>query len=103
MVGSCLLAALCLIAAPSQAQSQFNGAWTVSRSLAPGCGPPGGVFTITLRNGAVSAPGGRGSVSASGAVRFPGEANQFTGQLNGNEGSGTYFGRCTGTFSARRN
>ena len=93
------------LAAPAYAQSQFNGTWTVSRanSNTEGCGTGGSVFRITVRNGAVTAPGGSGSVSAAGAIRFPGVANVFTGTLNGNSGSGHYSGRCSGVFSARRN
>jgi hypothetical protein len=99
---SCLI--LCLVALPAQAQSQFNGTWTVTRSLNPaqGCGQQGSVFNIRLLNGVVSSPGGRGSVGVTGSIRFPGDANYFTGQLRGNEGGGTYSGRCTGTFTARR-
>ena len=93
------------LAIPAHAQSQFNGTWTVSRanSNTEGCGTGGSVFRIRINNGAVTAPGGHGSVSAAGEIRFPGIANVFTGTLNGSSGSGRFSGRCSGVFSARRN
>ena len=33
----------------------------------------------------------------------PGKTSRFTGTLRGNSGSGTYTGKCTGTFTASRN
>jgi hypothetical protein len=85
----------------------FDGTWIMRRSFeanekGPGCGPIGVDFRIRIRGGVVFAPGGRGSVSPSGAIRFPGTGNYFTGTLRGNSASGTYRGRCTGTFSGRR-
>jgi hypothetical protein len=97
--GALLCAALGFSA---QAQTQFNGGWRVTRSIVRDCGEPGSVFNITIRNGVVTAPGGRGSVNAAGRITFPGVANVFTGHLKGNAGSGSYKGRCTGTFTARR-
>jgi hypothetical protein len=51
----------------------------------------------------VQSPSGTGSISPSGALRVPGKVNMFTGTLRGNSGSGTYSGRCSGTFTASRN
>jgi hypothetical protein len=59
-------------------------------------------FRIRIKGRVVFAPGGRGSVSPSGAIRFPGTGNYFTGTLRGNQASGTYKGHCQGTFSGRR-
>ena len=99
----CLLAVgTLLMAAPAQAQSQFNGRWTVVRSNDRGC-VTGGVFTIRIKDGVVRGPGGRGSVSASGRIDFPGEANHFSGTLRDRTGSGTYVGKCSGTFTTTRN
>jgi hypothetical protein len=51
----------------------------------------------------VKAPAGTGTISPSGAFTAPGKSNLFTGTLRGNSGSGTYTGKCTGTFTASRN
>jgi tRNA A-37 threonylcarbamoyl transferase component Bud32 len=80
----------------------FDGAWTFTRSVTERCGPQGSVFSVIIAGGVVHGPGGKGSVSPSGQVRFPGKANYFTGTLSANSGRGTYEGRCTGTFTARR-
>lgn len=81
----------------------FDGTWTLRRSVTPQCGARSSVFTIQIRGGTVRAPGGAGSISPSGALRFPGRANSFAGTLRGNSGGGTYSGRCSGTFTASRN
>jgi hypothetical protein len=99
MLGAALAAPL---AGSAQAQGQFNGGWHLTRSIVRDGGEPGSVFNITIRNGVVTGPGGRGSVTAAGRITFPGAANVFTGSLHGNAGSGSYKGRCTGTFNARR-
>jgi uncharacterized caspase-like protein len=85
------------------APSGFDGAWTVRRSNAPGCGPNGGTFIIRVSGSVVKGPAGTGTISPSGAFTAPGKWNHFTGTLRGNSGSGTYTGKCTGTFTASRN
>ncbi len=87
---------------PKPPVASFDGAWTFTRSITERCGPGGSVFSVIIAGGVVHGPGGKGSVSPSGQVRFPGKANYFTGTLSGNSGRGTYEGRCTGTFTARR-
>ncbi len=100
--------ALALAATPGLAQrGGFDGTWLLKRSftaneIGPGCGPIGVSFRIRIKGSVVTAPGGRGSLSPSGAIRFPGVGNYFTGTLRGNTASGTYTGRCQGTFSGRR-
>lgn len=81
----------------------FDGVWTVRRSVAPGCGARSAVFTIRVRGSEVRGPGGFGSISPSGTFRVAGRANAFTGTLRGNSGSGTYSGKCSGTFTASKN
>ena len=81
----------------------FDGTWTLRRSVTPQCGARGSVFTIRIEGNTVRAPGGAGSIAPSGALRVPGRANVFTGALRGNSGSGTYSGKCSGTFTVSRN
>jgi hypothetical protein len=82
----------------------FDGAWTLQRSITRECGPKNSHLVIHIRGGVVSGWGGRtGSISPSGAITVPGKVNHFTGTLRGNSGSGTYTGKCAGTFTATRN
>jgi hypothetical protein len=83
-----LLVTLMLGARPLSAAG-FDGTWRTNRAAPKGCSVIGSDFTITIRNGVVKAPGGSGSVSASGAIQFPGRTNIFTGTLQGNSGSGS--------------
>jgi hypothetical protein len=87
---------------PKPSVASFDGAWTFARSTTERCGSNGSVFSVVIAGGLVHGPGGKGSVSPSGQVKFPGKANYFTGTLSGSSGRGTYEGRCTGTFTARR-
>ena len=81
----------------------FDGVWTFTRSVTAICGPSESVFEVHIQNGIVTGPaGGKGSLSPNGSVQLPGKANTFSGMLNGNSGKGTYTGRCTGTFTAKR-
>ena len=82
--------------------ADYDGAWTFTRTISERCGPGGSIFTVIVTNGVVHAPGGKGSVSPSGQVKFPGKSNYFTGTLSERTGRGTFGGRCTGTFTARR-
>lgn len=80
----------------------FDGTWSLYRSASPNCHRTGQAFKIGISGSVVHAPGGQGTISPSGAIRFPGKANAFTGTLHGTSGSGTYAGKCTGTFTASR-
>jgi hypothetical protein len=84
------------------AAAGFDGRWSVSRAAPRGCSVVGSVFTITISGSSVKAPGGTGSVSASGAIQFPGRTNNFTGTLQGSSGSGSYSGKCGGSWTATR-
>jgi len=50
----------------------------------------------------VFGPGGKGSVSESGHIEFPDQSNHFSGTLRAGQSSGTYTGRCSGSFQAVR-
>lgn len=81
----------------------FDGVWNFDRSVTLECGVKGSHFVVRVQGGAAYGPGGRGTVSPDGAIYVPGRANSFSGRLRGNSGSGTYSGRCSGTFTASRN
>ena len=81
----------------------FDGIWTMTRSASPGCHGQSASFVVRINGSVAIGPGGRGSISPSGAIRVPGRANYFSGTLRGNSGSGTYSGKCNGTFTASRN
>src|SRR5262245_50050838 len=107
LIGASLVAAASTSPALAQRGGSFDGTWFLTRSFSanesgPGCGPLGVDFRIRIKGGIIFAPGGKGSASQSGAIRFPGVGNYFTGTLRGNTASGTYTGRCQGTFSGRR-
>jgi hypothetical protein len=80
----------------------FDGTWTMYRSASGSCHPKGQAFPVRISGSVVYGPGGTGTISPSGTIHFPGTANSFTGTLRGNSGSGTYSGKCTGTFTASR-
>ena len=107
LLGASLVVAATAAPVLAQRGSGFDGTWTVTRTftaneIGRGAAPSGAEFRIRIKGGVVSAAGGSGSVSPSGTIRFPGTGNYFRGTLRGNSGSGTYTGRCQGTFSARR-
>jgi hypothetical protein len=80
----------------------FSGVWIFTRSSSERCPAKYSVFTVTIANGIVRGPGGKGSITPTGAIWVPGQGNTFSGTLTANAGRGTYRGRCTGTFTARR-
>ena len=107
LIGASLFVSALTAPALAQRGGSFDGTWFLKRSFSanekgPGCGPVGVDFRIRIKGGVVFAPGGKGSASPSGAIRFPGVGNYFTGTLRGNTASGTYTGHCQGTFSGRR-
>jgi hypothetical protein len=82
---------------------RFNGTWQITRTYSPRCPVEYSVFAIRIKNGVVSANGGDGTVQGNGRIAFPGRDNSFRGFLRDTgTGSGTYSGRCTGTFTASR-
>jgi uncharacterized caspase-like protein len=84
--------------------ANFDGTWTLIRSVSGDCGPKGRDMVVRISGSVATGWGGqKGSVSPSGAIAVPGRANHFTGTLRGNSGSGTYTGKCTGTFTMMRN
>jgi hypothetical protein len=87
----------------STGQSAFDGVWTLVRSSSEKCPARNATFTIRISNGIVTGPGGKGSITPAGKIWVPGQSNNFSGVLSGTTGSGTYAGRCTGTFTAHRN
>ena len=62
----------------------------------------GQAFTVVIKDGVVRAPGGTGGITATGVLKIPGQANIFSGTLEGDSGNVSYMGRCTGTFTAKR-
>lgn len=87
---------------PTPPRGPFDGIWTFTRTITAACGAKGATFTVRIQGGIVTGPGGRGSLSASGDIYVPGSANSFRGKLKDDSGSGSYSGRCEGTFTARR-
>ena len=81
----------------------YDGTWTFTRSAAPGCPASNARFMVRVEGGIIRGPGGPGTLSPSGEFHLPGAANHFTGTFSGDAGKGTYAGRCTGTFTAKRN
>ena len=88
------------VAVPSGA---FDGVWNFERTVTLECGVKGSRFVVRVQGGTAYGPGGKGTVSVNGAIHVPGRANTFSGRLQGKAGSGTYSGRCSGTFTASRN
>jgi uncharacterized caspase-like protein len=83
---------------------RFDGTWTFTRSSSARCPESHSVFTVRIEQGKVTGPTGRkGTLSLAGKITVPGKSNDFSGVLHGNSGSGSYTGRCTGTFTAARN
>jgi hypothetical protein len=93
--------ALSSIGAQAQGKSNFDGTWSVMSSLSERC-VRGATFTITIKGSKVWAPGGRGSITEFGRIQFASKINTYTGTFRGDSGSGTYRGRCVGTFAAKR-
>jgi uncharacterized caspase-like protein len=84
--------------------NRFDGVWIFTRSAEPGCSQQNRVFPVYIEKGIVTGPTGKkGTLSTAGKISVSGKSNDFSGTLHGNAGSGTYTGRCTGTFTAKRN
>jgi uncharacterized caspase-like protein len=80
----------------------FDGTWLLTRSITHECGADN-TLVVRISGSVVIGHGGRtGSISPSGTIQVPGNVNNFTGTLRGNSGSGTYTGKCTGTFTMSR-
>lgn len=102
-----MIAAALSALAPSAAHAQgkltsFDGAWTVRVEASSQCPERLGPFSITIRSGSVSAPGGAGSIGINGQISFAAMSLSFTGRLVGNGGNGSISGRCHGNWSASR-
>lgn len=88
--------------AEKQVQSNFDGSWALKRSITEECGAFNLILRFHISGRTITGPWGGGTISPSGAFGVPGKVNYFTGTLRGNSGSGTYKGKCTGTFTAWR-
>ena len=76
------LAALVPLAAHAQGKlTSFDGTWTVRVEASSQCPERLGPFSITIRSGSVSAPGGAGSIGINGAITFAALSLSFTGRL----------------------
>jgi uncharacterized caspase-like protein len=105
------IAALPKVETPRSAGG-LDGNWTVSWMRGPGCRQSGGgAFSMHIANGVISGKAS-GRVAPSGAARWTigaatdGAPLNYTGTLRANGGSGSFVrqdGRCSGTFTARRN
>ena len=108
-VGSCLIAAAGLVAAPAAAQSPYDGLWQVTVVTKTGSCDAQTSSTLTVTDGKISAPGAdvSGSVGREGLVRVSIHGAYANGQLSGNAGSGKWNGAsagvpCSGRWQASR-
>ena len=101
------------------AKGGLSGVWTIARIGTAGCLPNKDyTFNVTISNNVVSGRAGAGestgSVNAKGELRLShpsvvprGSAINYTGELKGNAGKGTFqhssAAACSGTFAAKRN
>jgi uncharacterized caspase-like protein len=86
--------------------------WIITWTAGVGCTRSGGTYNLPVTNGVVGGRALGGRVAASGAARWTmpaitdGAPVRYEGTLRGTSGSGTFArqdGRCSGTFTARRN
>ena len=108
-IGSFLVAAGGLVAAPATAQTPYDGLWQVTVVTKTGSCEPQTSSTLTVTDGKVSAPGANvsGSVGHEGIVRVSINGAYANGQLSGNAGSGKWNGAsagvpCSGRWQASR-
>jgi hypothetical protein len=107
-------AALFAAAAVAEADTPYDGAWTVSIATSRGACSSGSSFTLQVRNGVVSGSGGfavGGNVSRNGSVCVRvGGSGQYAsgcGRLSRSSGGGSWSGvgsqgRCSGRWTASR-
>jgi hypothetical protein len=108
-LGSVLVAAAALTAAPAFAQSPYDGLWSVTIVTKTGTCEPSASSTMTVTDGKVSAAGAdvSGSIGREGLVRVSIHGAYANGQLNGNAGSGKWNGAsagipCSGRWEASK-
>jgi hypothetical protein len=98
-----------LTAAPSLAQTPYDGLWSVTVVTKSGSCEPQTRSTLTITDGKVSAAGAdvTGSIGHEGVVRVSIGGAYANGQLSGNAGSGKWNGAsagipCSGRWEASR-
>jgi type 1 fimbria pilin len=108
-MGSALVAATALTAAPAFAQTPYDGLWSVTIVTKTGTCEPSASSTLTVTDGKVSAAGSdvSGSIGREGLVRVSIHGAYANGQLSGNAGSGKWNGAsagipCSGRWQASR-
>jgi hypothetical protein len=108
-LGSALVAATALTAAPATAQTPYDGLWSVTIVTKTGTCEPTASSTMTVTDGKVSAAGEdvTGSIGREGLVRVSIHGAYANGQLSGNAGSGKWNGAsagipCSGRWEASK-
>jgi hypothetical protein len=86
---------------PVQAQQTYDGVWNARRDASSTCPADQAEFSFRVKGSTIVSAGG-GRVNPDGSFDFTGRDNVFTGTFSGNTARGTFRGRCSGTFSARR-
>jgi hypothetical protein len=106
---SILTAAAALVAVPANAQTPYDGLWSVTVVTKSGSCEPSTRSTLTVADGKVSAAGAdvSGSIGREGLVRVSIHGAYANGQLSGNAGSGKWNGAsagvpCSGRWEASR-
>src|ERR1700689_5945423 len=95
---SLLTAAATLAAVPANAQTVYDGLWSVTIVTKAGSCEPSKRSTLTVTDGKVSAAGAdiSGSIGREGLVRVSIGGAYANGQLSGNVGSGKWNGASAG-------
>ncbi len=108
-IGTFVITAAGLAAAPAIAQSPYDGLWNVTVVTKTGSCEPSTRTTLTVMDGKISGPGAdvNGSVGREGLVHVSIRGAYANGQLNGNAGSGKWNGAsagipCSGRWEASR-
>jgi hypothetical protein len=103
-----VLSAMTLFAAPSIAQTDYDGIWSVTVITRTGSCQPATSYPLVVADGKVSGAADlSGSVGRNGAVRASLKGAFANGQLNGNAGSGKWNSAsagmpCSGRWMATR-
>lgn len=94
---------------PVQAQSQYDGLWSVTMITNSGSCEPTASSTVTVTDGKISASGANisGSIGREGLVKVSINGAYANGQISGNSGSGKWNGAsagipCSGRWQASR-
>jgi hypothetical protein len=108
-LSSALVAAAGLVAAPANAQTPYDGLWSVTIVTKTGTCEPSASSVMTVTDGKVSAAGSdvSGSIGREGLVRVSIHGAYANGQLSGNAGSGKWNGAsagipCSGRWQASK-